>query len=138
MNDLAEPQKISDKTDLKTTRKNLKSFIDQYKMARERVGEPRVPDIARPLALTQSHSEDFQELHSVFSNGCSAIHSSSERLTERRRKIFMLRWFVGMKEIDIGQRMLLSRRMITRDNSEAVRQFCGAVGMLEYKTSDSQ
>lgn len=156
MNDLAEPQKASDKIDLAATRENLHKFVDHYKTARERAGEPRVPDIMRPFALKQSLSEiedmlklyqglstqpgnqSFKELHSTFSQGYSAIHGSSEKLTERRRKIFMLRWFVGMKELDIGQRVLLARRMVTRDNSEAVKQFCGAVGMLEYKTSDSQ
>ena len=99
------------KVDWQVTKNNFATFINAYKVSREKVGHPRSPKVAQtfslvPPATTNKGSgqaemlliqheealEEFKELHELFVRGYSAISHAKPDKSERRKKIFFLRY----------------------------------------------
>lgn len=136
--------------DMKLTMKNFEIFVTEYETAREKVGQSRVPKItqtisAMPASTNKEYSgdaerflierEDFMpeyvELHRIFITGyCSISHPIKPEITERRRNIFMMRYFNGMSVADIGERMFISRDVVMEESKNAFIQFCHTLGIL--------
>lgn len=142
--------------DMKTTAINFDIFLSQYESAREKVGKTRIPKMTQsfstiPASTKKEYSGDaerfliekeiflpeYQELHNIFITGYYAIgHPKKPEVTDRRRKIFMLRYLNGVKVSNVCERLFLSRDVVIEESKKAFIQFCHPIGLI-VKTEET-
>ena len=138
--------------DYPKTKDNLKTFLNAYFKARERVGMPREPKITATLSeipvssgriskeaediliYNEQAKEEFLELHDLYIKGYSAIQLpfSAER-TERRKKIFCDRMVKGYTEYVTAERRFIAESLVRSELKQAIIQFCQELDIVEYK-----
>lgn len=147
-------QPKADKIDMELTKYYVGIFLTAYKSARSRVGQPSEPKVTSSFSLVppsfsnqfSSSVEDavirnnesiteFVELHELFNKGYSAItHPFKTEVTDRRRKIFIMRYINGLPVDVICERINYQNNVVTDESKEALIQFAGALELL--KTHD--
>lgn len=139
--------------DMKITERSFDLFLSHYESAREKVGETRIPKMTQsfstiPASTKKEYSGDaerfliekemflpeYQELHKIFVTGYYAIgHPKKPEVTDRRRKIFMLRYLNGLTVLNVSERLFLSRDVVIEESKKAFIQFCHPVGLIITK-----
>ena len=138
--------------DYPKTKDNLKTFLNAYFKARERVGQPREPKTTATLSIVPTTSgriskeaediliyneqakDEFLELHELFIRGYSAIqHPFKPDIAMRRKKIFMDRFVYGYPIFMVAERNHISEYLVSTESNEAIAQFCQELDIVEYK-----
>lgn len=139
--------------DWSVTKNNFEVFINAYKVSRERVGHPRMPKVTQsfslvPPATTNKGSgqaetiliqreealEEFKELHELFTEGYLAISHVKPDKSERRKKIFFLRYINGLQVQEIMDRLFIGRDTISTESRAAMLQFCNELELTVLKS----
>lgn len=139
--------------DWSVTKSNFEVFINAYKVSRERAGHPRLPKVTQsfslvPLATTNKGSgqaemlliqreevlEEFKELHELFVKGYSAISHAKPEKSERRKKIFYLRFISGLQLQEIMDRLYIGRETASIESRTAMLQFCHELELTVLKS----
>lgn len=142
-----------DEIDWPATRANFKVFLVAYRRAREKVGQPPTPKVTQsftlvPPSMTNSRSveaermlirkeedlEEFNELHGLFMDGYAAINTVNPERSERRKKIFFLRYLHGLLVEEISERLFIGRDLISQESKKAIRQFCNELELTVMKS----
>ncbi|WP_242703890.1 ArpU family transcriptional regulator [Enterococcus sp. 669A] len=142
-----------DEIDWEVTRKNFSVFVNAYQISRERVGQTRMPRVTQSFSLIPPSTinqgcgqsevlliqhedalEEFNELHNLFVQGYSAISHVKPDKSERRRKIFFLRYFNNLTLKEISERIFFGRDVIIKESKEAMLQFCTELELVVYKS----
>lgn len=125
-------------------------FLSAYKISRERNGFSSLPKLNAEYTLVtsepselkwttelnypDSYKNEFTDLHHLFVLGYSAIvHPYRPEITERRRKVFMLRYFYGLNVSTISERIHYQKNIVVEDSKKAMLQFSRALNLLELK-----
>ena len=139
-----------DEVDMKATKKNFELFMSEYGSVREKIGKNRLPKMTQSFGPASStpHREydsdaerfmieremflpEFQELQNIFMSGYYAIaNPTRDGGTERRRKIFILRYILGMNMNDVAERTFLGRTAVSEESKLGFIQFCHKTGLL--------
>jgi hypothetical protein len=128
-----------------TTKERLGIFLSQYKSVREKLGISAAPKIYETYSFL--HHEDipkqlmgdpiyqeFEYLHRIFISGYLAInHPYKPEITDRRRKIFLLRYLYGLSISTVSDRIHYQKNIILTDSKKALVQFTSALRLLERK-----
>lgn len=139
--------------DWQVTKNNFATFINAYKVSREKVGYPRSPKVTQsfslvPPATTNKGSgqaetlliqreealEEFKELHELFVRGYSAISHAKPDKSERRKKIFFLRYVNGLQLQEIMDRLYIGRETASTESRTAMLQFCHELDLTVLKS----
>ena len=142
-----------DEIDWPATRANFKVFLVAYRRAREKVGQPPTPKVTQSFTLVppstanprsgeaermmirkEEDLEEFNELHGLFMDGYAAINTVNPERSERRKKIFLLRYLQGMLTVDISERLFVGPDLIAQESKEAIRQFCNELELTVMKS----
>lgn len=132
------------------TKVNVGIFLSAYKIARERVGLSMLPKLSMSYTLTneenqrvatneeldpyESFRSTFLQLNDYFILGYSSImHPYRPEVTERRRKIFMLRYVYGLSVSLVSERIHYQKNIIVDDSKESMIQFAQALDLLVRK-----
>lgn len=141
----SEPQ-----IDWPQTKYNLGIFLSSYKTARERVGYAVLPKLSMDYSLINSeysmalmadelsgheeHREEFLTLNKLFVIGYSSItHPYRPDVTDRRRKVFMLRYVYGLPVSAVSERINYQKNIIIEDSKRALIQFCYPLELIVLK-----
>lgn len=139
-----------DEIDWKQTKHNVGIFISAYKTARERVGQPILPKLTSEYTLVNFESDssskietnnsleiyqsEYERLHKYFVVGYSSIiHPYRPEITERRRKIFMLRYFYGLTVSNVSERIHYQKNIVVEDSKKTMLQFSCGLSLLVLK-----
>lgn len=139
----------------KDTKINVGIFLSVYKTARERVGLSVLPKLTgtyqlvneehKRIQLTEEliNYEDYRiefiRLNKLFILGYSSImHPYRPEVTERRRKVFMLRYVYGLTVPIISERVNYQKNIIIEDSKNSMIQFAQSLELLEKKSTFSQ
>ncbi|MCI1820498.1 MULTISPECIES: ArpU family phage packaging/lysis transcriptional regulator [Carnobacterium] len=139
-----------DEIDWKQTKHNVGIFIAAYKTARERVGQPILPKLTSEYTLVNFESDssskietntsleiyqsEYERLHKYFVVGYSSIiHPYRPEITERRRKIFMLRYFYGLTVSNVSERIHYQKNIVVDDSKKTMLQFSCGLSLLVLK-----
>lgn len=142
------PQK--EHIDWQLTKHNVGIFLSAYKSARERVGQPTLPKLSMEYSLInqeysfvvnkeelnghEEHRKEFLYLNDLFVIGYSSImHPYRPEVTERRRKIFMLRYLHGLPGSLISERINYQKNIIIEDSKKAMIQFATPLALIAYE-----
>ncbi|WP_442896633.1 ArpU family transcriptional regulator [Enterococcus sp.] len=139
--------------DWPATRANFKVFLVAYRRAREKVGQPPAPKVTQsfmlvPPSTTNPRSgeaermlirreedlEEFNELHELFMDGYAAINTVNPERSERRKKIFFLRYLQGLLVEEISERLFIGRDLISQESKKAIQQFCNELELTVMKS----
>lgn len=142
-----------DEIDWPATRANFKVFLVAYRRAREKVGQPPTPKITQSFTLMppsfsnfrsgeaerimirkEEDLEEFKELHGLFMDGYAAINTMNPERSERRKKIFLLRYFQGMLVSNVADRLFISEDLVSQESTSAIRQFCNELELTVMKS----
>lgn len=127
------------------TKKNLSIFLSEYKNIREKLGLRATPKLKETYSLIHNENvskemctdelyEEFVYLHKMFIHGYLSInHPFKTDITERRRKIFLLRFFYGLTILLMSDRIHYQRNVIIDDSNLAIIQFTKAINLLVMK-----
>lgn len=146
-------QPATDEIDWPATRANFKVFLVAYRRAREKVGQPPTPKVTQSFTLVppstanprsgeaermlirkEEDLEEFNELHGLFMDGYAAINTVNPERSERRKKIFLLRYLQGMLVSDVADRLFVSDDLITQESAIAIQQFCNELELTVMKS----
>lgn len=132
------------------TKIHLGLFLSAYKTARERCGLPMLPKVATEcfLLVTEvetivsservirlENKEELLELSQLFIRGYSAImHPYRSEVTERRRKVFLLRYLYGLSMELISERIHYQKNVIVEESKLAIIQFGQATDLIVLKS----
>ncbi|WP_429960920.1 transcriptional regulator [Enterococcus sp. AZ012] len=128
-----------------TTKKRFSVFLSEYKNIREKVGIPATPRIQEtysvlhrenvsPEVLNDPLYKEFEYLHRLFIKGYLSInHPYKPEITDRRRKIFLLRYFYGLSIPLVSERVHYQKNIILIDSKKSLIQFTSAIHLLEQK-----
>ena len=86
------------------------------------------------LIRKEEDLEEFNELHGLFMDGYAAINTVNPERSERRKKIFLLRYLQGMLVSDVADRLFVSDDLITQESAIAVQQFCNELELTVMKS----
>lgn len=86
------------------------------------------------LIRKEEDLEEFNELHGLFMDGYAAINTVNPERSERRKKIFLLRYLQGMLTVDISERLFVGPDLIAQESKEAIRQFCNELELTVMKS----
>ncbi|EMF0094437.1 transcriptional regulator [Enterococcus hirae] len=130
------------------TKEQLYLFIQSYVRARERIGLVRLPKLDQSFSLfTEEISfstiskqnlyyQEYKTLHGLFILGYTSIlHPCRPEITERRRRIFLLRYFYGLPILLVSERINYQRNVIIDESKQAVLQFTVALDIHVQKES---
>lgn len=134
----------------KETKINVGIFLSAYKTARERVGVPVLPKStttyqfindehnrikqSEELNTYEDYRREFLRLNKLFIIGYSSIvHPYRPEITERRRKVFMLRYVYGLSIPLISDRINYQKNIIIDDSKMAMLQFSLSLELLSEK-----
>lgn len=78
---------------------------------------------------------EFNELHGLFMDGYAAINTVNPERSERRKKIFLLRYLQGMMINEVADRLFIGKDLITQESKKAIQQFCNE---LELAVMESE
>ena len=139
--------------DYPKTKDNLKTFLNAYFKARERVGQPREPKTTATLSIVPTTSgriskeaediliyneqakDEFLELHELFIRGYSAIqHPFKPDIAMRRKKIFMDRFVYGYPIFMVAERNHISEYLVSTESNEAIAYFASALELIVFST----
>ncbi len=127
------------------TKERLGIFLSQYKSVREKIGisaSPKVYETYSFLHRDEISSEltndpiyqEFKYLHRIFISGYLSInHPYKPEITERRRKIFLLRYLYGLSISAVSERIHYQKNIILTDSKKALVQFTHALQLLEQR-----
>lgn len=152
--DLAKYQIPNPKeVDWSVTKSNFEVFLNAYKASRERVGHPRLPKVTQTFSLVPPSTinrgsgqaeilliqreealEEFKELHELFVKGYSAISHSKPDKTERRKKIFFLRYVNGLPVQEILDLLFIGKDTVTSESKAGMLQFCHELELTVLKS----
>lgn len=137
--------------DMEKTKYYVGVFLTAYKSARSRVGQPSEPKVTSSFSLVppsfsnqfsssvenavirnDEALKDFLELHELFNKGFSAItHPFKSEVTERRRKIFIMRYIQGLPVEIICERINYQNNVVIDESKESIIQFATALELTE-------
>lgn len=139
--------------DWSVTKSNFEVFLNAYKASRERVGHPRLPKVTQTFSLVppgttnrgsgqaeilliqrEEALEEFKELHELFVKGYSAISHAKPDKSERRKKIFFLRYVNGLQLQEIMDRLYIGRETASTESRTAMLQFCHELELTVLKS----
>lgn len=127
------------------TKERLGIFLSQYKSVREKIGISASPKVYEtysflhrdeiPSELTNDPIyQEFKYLHRIFISGYLSInHPYKPEITERRRKIFLLRYLYGLSISAVSERIHYQKNIILTDSKKALVQFTHALQLLEER-----
>ncbi|WP_314068406.1 ArpU family phage packaging/lysis transcriptional regulator [uncultured Vagococcus sp.] len=142
-----------DKIDMDKTKYNVGIFLSQYKAARSRAGETLEPKTTSSFSLVppsfsnQFHSSveetvilndeakrECLRLHAIFNIGyASIVHPFKTDVTERRRRVFILRFLQGLPVEVVCQRITYEKDVVREESNEALVQFANALELVVFK-----
>ena len=139
--------------DWHVTKNNFATFINAYKVSREKVGHPRLPKVTQSFSLVslattnrgsgqaetlliqrEEALKEFKELHELFVRGYSAISHAKPDKSERRKKIFFLRYVNGLQLQEIMDRLYIGREAASTESRTAMLQFCHELELTVLKS----
>lgn len=139
--------------DWSVTKSNFEVFLNAYKTSRERVGHPRLPKVTQTFSLVpptttnqgsgqaeilliqrEEALEEFKELHELFVKGYSAISHAKPDKSERRKKIFFLRYVSGFGVSEIMDRVFVGKTVVIEESRAAMLQFCHELELTVLKS----
>lgn len=140
-----------DKIEWAKTKHQVGIFLSAYKIARERNGFSSLPKLTAEYTLMsieaneiQSsqkidyqdfYKKEYEHLHRLFVLGYSAIvHPYRPEVTERRRKVFMLRYLYGLTVSAISERIHYQKNSVVEDSKKSMLQFSYALSLIEVKS----
>ncbi|WP_321382979.1 transcriptional regulator, ArpU family protein [uncultured Enterococcus sp.] len=132
------------------TKESVGIFLSAYKIARERVGLSMLPKLTMSYALTNEENQEvltnedldpyesfrdtFLQLNEYFIMGYSSImHPYRPEVTDRRRKVFMLRYVYGLSVSSVSERIHYQKNIIVDESKEAMIQFAQSLDLLIMK-----
>lgn len=132
------------------TKHQVGIFLSAYKISRERNGFSSLPKLNAEYTLMtiesseiqstlkmdyhDSYKNEFLHLHRLFVLGYSSIvHPYRPEITERRRKVFMLRYLYGLTVSAISERIHYQKNSVVDDSKEGMLQFSAALSLIEVK-----
>lgn len=139
-----------EEVDWSKTKYQVGIFLSAYKIARERVGQPMLPKLTTEYALNnlgttsvrldedliihESYRSEFLKLDEMFTLGYSSIvHPYRPEVTDRRRKIFMLRYVYGLPVTRVSERIHYQKNIIIEDSKKTMIQFSRSTSLLVLK-----
>ncbi|WP_366533601.1 transcriptional regulator, ArpU family protein (plasmid) [Carnobacterium maltaromaticum] len=139
-----------DKVEWAKTKHQVGIFLSAYKISRERNGFSALPKLTTEYTLmtieaneiqstlkTEVHDfykKEYVHLHRLFVVGYSSIvHPYRPEVTERRRKVFMLRYLYGLNVSTISERIHYQKNIVVDDSKKAMLQFSRSLNLLELK-----
>ncbi len=139
-----------DKVEWAKTKHQVGIFLSAYKISRERNGFYSLPKLTAQYTLMtieaneiqSSKKIDYQDfykkeyghLHRLFVLGYSSIvHPYRPEVTERRRKVFMLRYLYGLNVSTISERIHYQKNIVVDDSKKTMLQFSRSLNLLELK-----
>lgn len=139
-----------DKVEWGKTKHQVGIFLSAYKISRERNGfsvlpklnaeytlvntEPNEMNMGAEVNYPEFYRSEFLHLHRLFVLGYSSIvHPYRPEVTERRRKIFMLRYLYGLNVSTISERIHYQKNIVVEDSKKTMLQFSRALNLLELK-----
>lgn len=139
-----------DKVEWAKTKHQVGIFLSAYKISRERNGFSSLPKLTAEYTLMtieaneiqSSQKIDYQDfykkeyvhLHRLFVLGYSSIvHPYRPEVTERRRKVFMLRYLYGLNVSTISERIHYQKNIVVDDSKKTMLQFSRSLNLLELK-----
>ncbi len=130
-----------------TTKEKFSIFLSEYKNLREKVGIPATPRIQETYSMIHRENvspevindplyKEFEYLHRLFIKGYLSInHPYKPEITDRRRKIFLLRYFYGLSISLVSERVHYQKNIILIDSKKSLIQFTSAIQLLDQKKS---
>lgn len=139
-----------DKVEWAKTKHQVGIFLAAYKISRERNGFSSLPKLTAEYTMMtieaneiqSSQKIDYQDfykkeyvhLHRLFVLGYSSIvHPYRPEVTERRRKVFMLRYLYGLNVSTISERIHYQKNIVVDDSKKTMLQFSRSLNLLELK-----
>lgn len=135
-----------EKVDWHKTKIRTGIFLATYKISRERVCIRSIPSnsttlsfiydekafvLKNDLNIDTERINEFVRLSDLFLLGYSAImHPFKPDVTERRRKIFLFRYFYGLPIEIITERINYQKNIIVDESKVALIQFSNALDLL--------
>lgn len=128
-----------------TTKEKFSIFLSEYKNLREKVGIPATPRIQETYSMIHRENvspevindplyKEFEYLHRLFIKGYLSInHPYKPEITDRRRKIFLLRYFYGLSISLVSERVHYQKNIILIDSKKSLIQFTSAIQLLDQK-----
>ncbi|HFD0846069.1 transcriptional regulator [Enterococcus hirae] len=132
------------------TKEKLGIFLSEYKSSREKMGIPTNPKIQQQYSFLHKENvskelfddpsyQEFLFLHKIFLTGYLAIiHPYKPEITERRRKIFLLRYLYGLSVSLVSERIHYQKNIILSDSKQALIQFTSALHLIVLKQINGQ
>lgn len=119
----------------------------------ERMGLTRMPPIHSTYSLldqdipeikhssfvqeNQQFKQEFLYFHHLFSLGLTAIsHPYKPEITDRRRKIFLMRFVYGLSINHVSDRIHYQKNVIVDDSQSSLLQFANALSILVLKEQE--
>ena len=128
-------------------------MLSSYLVSRERMGLTRMPPIHSTYSLldqdipeikhssfvqeNQQFKQEFLYFHHLFSLGLTAIsHPYKPEITDRRRKIFLMRFVYGLSINHVSDRIHYQKNVIVDDSQSSLLQFANALSILALKEQE--
>lgn len=142
--------------DMNKTKENVGIFLSAYQSSRMKIGQPREPKVTASYSLAPSSKtnqvnsstentvianieaeEEFENLHKMFCSAYASInHPFKPEMTERRRKVFMMRYIYGLSVRSVSERINYQDNVVMDESKESIIQFAKALDILEIKGGD--
>ncbi|WP_157456764.1 transcriptional regulator [Carnobacterium maltaromaticum] len=139
-----------DKVEWAKTKHQVGIFLSAYKISRERNGFSSLPKLtaeytlmtieaneiqsSQKIAYQDFYKKEYVHLHRLFVLGYSSIvHPYRPEVTERRRKVFMLRYLYGLNVSTISERIHYQKNIVVDDSKKTMLQFSRSLNLLELK-----
>ncbi|OQO89241.1 hypothetical protein BH739_01315 [Enterococcus casseliflavus] len=135
-----------DEVDWLQTKTNLGIFLGRYKTVREKMKLPVSPKLSERYFLghdervTENNHlfeesyQEFEQIHGIFISGMLAIvHPFKPEVSDRRRKVFILRYMYGFSIPLVSDRIHYQKNIIVDDSKMAILQFTAATELLCLK-----
>ena len=139
--------------DWEKTKGEIGSMLSSYLVSRERMGLTRMPPIHSTYSLldqdipeikhssfvqeNQQFKQEFLYFHHLFSLGLTAIsHPYKPEITDRRRKIFLMRFVYGLSINHLSDRIHYQKNVIVDDSQIGLLQFANALSILALKEQE--
>lgn len=85
----------------------------------------------------QQFKQEFLYFHHLFSSGLTAIsHPYKPEITDRRRKIFLMRFVYGLSINHVSDRIHYQKNVIVDDSQSGLLQFANALSILALKEQE--
>lgn len=124
------------------TKYNVGVFLIAYKRSRERIGLSAVPQLNQQVRIKEveiglqkkvslGDQKEFNYMQKCFCYGFYAIvHPYRPEVTERRRKIFIYRYFHGLSISLVSERINYQKNIIVDDSKMAMIQFATSLNLI--------